>query len=408
VSQGDYLFSGNNWFRVEASLTEKLNEEVAGYDSERLLNSSVDSLVTYFTQKFHMDLPVLQEGDISSGQREAEIESSYGRAGFDYGFTGIRTVTGTEYEFHIPFTGDGDMFQIQPTSFSSAPPFARVAKGFLVYIVRGLQLSSNQVRADVLRLVKDINQHLQWLRYSVAAWNGSLPSKIGILVAERRVKLIRDRTGVADLGFKVRERPGASRTFSAPDVRRKILPAMPPASSVPWKPEPVLEMEQYEHILKVISDSALTMERSPAAFSSMGEEDIRTQMLFLLNGHYEGQATGETFNKEGKTDILIRSQGKNVFIGECKFWGGQKVLTETIDQLLGYTSWRDTKVAVIVFNRNKDFSAVLSQIRPTAEAHSNFKRFVLKPSDTQFRFIFTQKDDPAREMTLTIMVFDVP
>ena len=41
---------------------------------------------------------------------------------------------------------------------------------------------------------------------------------------------------------------------------------------------------------------------------------------FELNGHYEGGASGETFNYEGKTDILIRVQGKNIFIAECEYW----------------------------------------------------------------------------------------
>lgn len=50
----------------------------------------------------------------------------------------------------------------------------------------------------------------------------------------------------------------------------------------------------------------------------MGEEAIRTVLLVALNGHYEGQASGETFNFEGQTNILIRSEGRSVFIGECK------------------------------------------------------------------------------------------
>ena len=53
-----------------------------------------------------------------------------------------------------------------------------------------------------------------------------------------------------------------------------------------------------------------------------------------LNGHYD--ATGETFNAEGKTDILIRTDGRNVFIAKCKFWKGQKALHVAIDQMLGY------------------------------------------------------------------------
>ena len=140
----------------------------------------------------------------------------------------------------------------------------------------------------------------------------------------------------------------------------------------------------------------------------MDEESLRSHFLVQLNGHYEGQATGETFNYEGKTDILIRSGGKNIFIAKCKYWAGPQKLTEAIDQLLSYSSWRDTKVAVIVFNRNKGFTKVLESIRSTTNKHSNCKRELDKRSETSFRFIFSHRDDTNRELTLTIMAFDIP
>jgi hypothetical protein len=140
----------------------------------------------------------------------------------------------------------------------------------------------------------------------------------------------------------------------------------------------------------------------------MDEEALRTHFLVQLNGHYEGQATGETFNYEGKTDILIRVDGKNVFIGECKFWGGPKKLLEAIDQLLSYSSWRDTKVAVIIFNRNKDLSRVLETLKAAVLSHPNCKRHVDIHKETTFRYIFSHRDDVNRELILTISVFDVP
>ena len=122
----------------------------------------------------------------------------------------------------------------------------------------------------------------------------------------------------------------------------------------------------------------------------------------------QGQATGETFNYEGKTDILIRSNGKNIFIAECKYWDGPKKHAETIDQLLGYVSWRDTKVAILVFNRNKNFSHVLETIPGVTKDHPNFKREVDQPSESVFRYVFAHRDDPNREMVFTVMAFDVP
>jgi len=83
-------------------------------------------------------------------------------------------------------------------------------------------------------------------------------------------------------------------------------------------------MEEYENILEIIRNMVQVMERSPKAFEKMGEEDLRTHFLVQLNSQYEGGATGETFNFQGKTDILIRSNGGNVFISECKFWGGAR------------------------------------------------------------------------------------
>jgi hypothetical protein len=71
---------------------------------------------------------------------------------------------------------------------------------------------------------------------------------------------------------------------------------------------------------------------------------------------------------------LIRAEGRNVFIAECKFWGGEKQFLETIDQLLSYLSWRDTKAAVIIFNRNANFSDVLKKITEIAPKHKCYKQ----------------------------------
>ncbi len=150
------------------------------------------------------------------------------------------------------------------------------------------------------------------------------------------------------------------------------------------------------------------MERSPHAFVEMNEEDLRQQILVPLNGQYEGQATGETFNFSGKTDILIRVEGKNIFIAECKFWRGPTALAETIDQLLGYTSWRDTKTAILLFSRNKNFGNVLASIPGAAKEHPCFKRDLGMTGETIFRYVFHQRNDPNRELLLTILAFDIP
>jgi len=57
------------------------------------------------------------------------------------------------------------------------------------------------------------------------------------------------------------------------------------------------------------------MERSPTAFERLEEEHLRTFYLVVLNGHYEGVATGENLQC-GRKDRHPYSGGnnRNVFI----------------------------------------------------------------------------------------------
>lgn len=183
---------------------------------------------------------------------------------------------------------------------------------------------------------------------------------------------------------------------------------LPQASSAAYKPEPAWAIEQYEQALKIMQDMTLVMERSPDAFKTMDEEALRQHFLVQLNGQFEGKATGETFNMSGKTDILLREGERNVFITECKFWKGPKAFGEAIDQLLGYTTWRDSKTAILVFNRGTDTSTVLAGVDSTAKSHSNFKRAVDWPHESGYRYVFHTNGDTNRELLLTVLVFHVP
>ncbi len=72
-----------------------------------------------------------------------------------------------------------------------------------------------------------------------------------------------------------------------------------------------------------MSNMVHVIERSPEAFKGMREEDLRQHFLVQLNGQYAGQATGETFNFQGKTDILIRAEEKTFSLRSASSGKGQ-------------------------------------------------------------------------------------
>jgi hypothetical protein len=89
-------------------------------------------------------------------------------------------------------------------------------------------------------------------------------------------------------------------------------------------------MKYYDAILECLSKMSLVMEQTPSVFVNISEENLRSFFLVQLNSVFEVDAGGETFNMVGKTDILLRSNGHNIFIAELKFWDGAKMLNEAI------------------------------------------------------------------------------
>lgn len=397
---GKRLFSPTKWHDTRDSRLRAVRDEINRLDEDRLLNSGVDILCQYFQDKNQIELPRLDRDSVSVDMREVQREVN------DYGQ--IVTVTGTVVDVEVPFEGPADAFQVQPTSFHMNLPPAVVARNALHFSVQADGREKDQIRSEIDRTLDQIEKNLANLQRDVERFQPEVERLARETITQRREKVLSDRSLVSSLGFKLKERADAPRTYAPPDVRRKVRPQLPPTGGTPLNPEPALPEEDYNHILSVLNDMALTMERSPSAFQTLDEEALRFQFLIPLNGHYEGKATGETFNYEGKSDILIRIEGRNIFVAECKFWGGPKTLTEAIDQLLGYACWRDTKTALLVFNRNKNFSKVLESILETVSQNPNCVQQMKRDDETSFRFVFRHRDDPDREVTLTVLAFDVP
>lgn len=402
------LFNRVDWYSFQRKRKEDILCEIQGIEGDRLLNTSVEDLCDYFEKKYRFDVAVLHKEHIEADSREKQIDVSQDPRRHIRDRSRPFYITGTCIEVTVPFSGDPQTFSIQPTSFTSNPPIGDVRSNLLFFSISGIDMESEQVRSQIDCNLASVESYLESLRNDAASFNQKIRQVAFGLVEQRREKLLADRNLVSSLGFSLKERDGKHKTFITPDVRRKITPVMPTAGKEPYKPEPALGMDDYEHILSVMVNMSSVMERNPSAFNNLSEDALRSHFLVQLNGHYEGNATGETFNYEGKTDILIRVDGKNIFIAECKYWAGKKKLADTIDQLLGYASWRDTKVAVIIFNRNKNFSRVLEAIPGAAKAHSNFKKELGPGTDCQFRYLFGHRDDINREMILTVLAFDVP
>ena len=405
----DRLFSRDELSGTLRQQEQTMLQEINGLGEKQTLNGSHEDLCKYLLEKYGMDMPEIAEEGIRTSYGDVE---KVGGGSFDdllsrHGYPPPHVI-GTRITFHVPYTGDGELFKCQASTRSLSPPRAVVEKDELEFVYDRTTRDAGGIPKEFQEDLGKLKQSLNWVKNDVDKFNNTIRTTINEGINARREKLLQDRQLVESIGYPLKTREGMPNTYIAPEVRRRITPQLPKVSNEPYSPEPALGMDDYEHILSVISRMTMVMERSPNAFKTLGEEDLRTHFLMQLNGHYEGQATGETFNYEGKTDILVRAKDKNMFIAECKFWTGPKGFKNTIDQLLGYTSWRDTKTALLIFNRTTTMSTVLNRIPEIAKKHSRYKTERDYASETGFQYIFGHRDDPNRELILTVLVFDVP
>lgn len=405
----DVLFNKVDIFQVLENQKAEIKKQVYSLESNYLLNTSENDLIEWLIDKLTLEVPVILDPEIyiaDSQETKIDVSQDRNRSISDrsraFYLEGHRTVIA------IPFEGDANFFNIRPSTFTTVLPCADIRGNEIRLVYEQVDSNADAVKGAYTRTLNEIKQYLGWLSQSVDLYNAQLETKIENFVQERKSKLVASVGMVESLGLPIKQQANSSNTYAVPVKRKKPRIEKPKATSTSYKSEPTLAKEEYENILSIMKNMVSVMEKSPKAFENMDEEDLRTHFLVQLNGQYEGQATGETFNYQGKTDILTSQYGKNIFIAECKFWKGEKAFLETIDQLFRYLTWRDTKTSILVFNRNKDFSAVLSTIKEATLKHKYFKRELNHPDDTTFKYIFHQPDDKNREIYLTVMAFNIP
>jgi hypothetical protein len=399
------LFYDQN-IRVEFSERRgQLLSKLEKLEEKDLMNTDFDELCQYFVQKYVFIPPQMNEDKIDVTPGEADVDAT---AYCSYNGERPKEKVSTII-FNIPFDGDISLIKYRPNQFTTKLPRATVLDDSIsiTYMVSDYD-SISIVNANFEREKAEIKKYLEWLSIDIQDFNNRIKIEINSNLKSRKDKILKMRGFVEKIGYPLRRRDDAPFTYKFPIERKKLSISFPKPNTNPLASDPFLEMKDYDEILNVLSHMAITMERSPNAFKKMKEEDLRWLFLIPLNGLFEGQATGETFNCKGQTDILIRVNGKNIFIGECKFWDGPKHLTKTIDQVLGYTSWRDTKVAILLFNKNKNTMDTIPKIDDTAKKHPNFKRALDYKSDSGYRYVFSHMNDANKEFVLTILAFDIP
>jgi hypothetical protein len=386
-----------------------VTKEVDGISKDQFLANSDDQIIDHiYTKMAIAPLVIYRDQMCLTEPQEARTER-------------VDPYIGRRYEAHvirislsIPYTGESDLWKMQPSTYPSNLPKGDYSSqrgndqvGTLQFKMEYTQAeyTSDAVNQEVERNLKSIEDYLGMIKRDIESHNPQLQNEI-----RRQVAQLRERLGIIQsvskaLNIPIQTREGAP-GLAQLSLKQKIIQPLSSQNNRP--PEYMISNEDYENILKIIRHEGCSYERTPEPFAKHDEEELRDILMSHLNGHYHGLANGEAFRKKGKTDICIEFENRAAFVAECKLWKGEQKFLEAVTQLLGYLTWKDSKTALIVFDKDVAwFMKIQEKIPEVLKQHPNFVRDEKAQDSGEWHMTFRSSDDPDRLVTIHVFLFNL-
>jgi len=393
-------FNEISCFDAEEGFSKKIKEEIGKNAKEYILGVDENEYKDYLIDKYKFEpLKIYIESEVINKPSVSKETLKRG----DYIIGEKET-----YSFTVKYnyTGSADLFKISPN-----PRIMTSAKIFITE--DSVSFSFQLYKKDPVEFKKEKDYkynaaftNLNNVNKFANEWNEKLPNIVNRLFQQQKIKYIEENDFFAAINVKIND--NTKSVFTVPSVKKKIIPQPIIAKNKEFASEPTVSNIMYEDTLKIIYDLGKGMEKKPSLYKNRDEESLRDHFLSFLETRYEATtATGETFNRNGKTDILLKyaHDNSNLFVAECKFWHGAVEFQKAISQLLGYLTWRDSKTALILFIKNNDFSSVLQVIKKEVKLNPYYIKENGSRGDSSFSYLFHLPQDKDKCIFLEIIAF---
>lgn len=314
-------------------------------------------------------------------------------------------------EYHVPIEGNTGLLRFRQSNVISTA----VIYGTMAINGNILCLSFTDVYNDPTKIESNFNtsrntiaDKLNGVKSEFDAFNQDLPGFVKSEINKRVQKINHTNDYKSKFKYPIKKKNVPTAFESPRVVKKKRITPRPVGTTTATNNQRFITDEDYMHILSLLQDCGKNWEQHPEIYKGKGEEALRDQLIFVLAPNIEGVVAGEAYNKKGKTDIAIKHESNNLFIGECKIWKGPKVFVETIDQILGYLTWRDSKAAIMMFVPNQDISNVIKAANEAAKKHPNFVRELETVNEGWKNYRFHLENDTGTYLTIAVQLYHLP
>lgn len=392
----NYYGRPQNFLDYYTGLLENAREEILHESEEQILGTSTEELAGYVYKKYAL-IPIEIDPNRESNYELQEFLQDIPERERDSMYRGEGVLKNCQCEravVEVPIISNehtGTISKLRSSTYSpsySDDDFRWGGESIaFVFNTKGYKFNfdTEKIGKEVERSLSRINDIISWKNADITSQNARLYQEIRRIIDDRKQKISQNKEKISVLTkivkIPLKKKEGASvrpiqLEYKALVQRVKPKPNLPE--------EYALDEDRVNDVVTLLDNQARSFEQTPQVFSTLGEENLRDIILSNLNSIFDGGATGETFSKNGKTDVFLKIAKGNIFICECKIWGGKKLYGETIDQLRGYLTWRHNYGVMVTFVRNKEMTKILIESQTAIQEHPSYKGGFKAPNETHF------------------------
>ena len=398
----------------------ELEGEIDSFADEKIVNCDVDEWTEYLTEKYRVE-PISFYVDYATRsiqKTQIKRNNPWGHFGDVYGEPQFYMVDGCNIDYKVPFSGDDVLLKCTPSTYIMTSfeifGFQKPSNTNYGFITIRLSYTNQEMKGFGDNLEEKVNSDFRnqfssfekmsgYANDDIRSYNENLTSNVQQLLNKRREK--------ADVFFSFSKALKIPLNLNSSSPNLTPIPLKKPHRANLNEPKPhaqeqrfYIDDSDFENIIKIIHLCGTALEESAKTFNQFNEEALRDYIKGMLSSHYENTVTGETFRRVGKTDIQIQREDKAAFIAECKVWHGIKLFSDAIEQLFCYATWKDTKLSLIIFNKeNKNFAGVQQQIQSWLK--ENCKS--CKQWNSNIWDCVKYREDTGRDVRLAVALYDI-
>jgi hypothetical protein len=173
---------------------------------------------------------------VDSVERTVETQ----RCGFGYDPSAGRKARLHFTVFEIPFSGDGQLFEVSPPSgilYTTMPP-VEVGSQRLIVEYQTENTTSERIRSELNTLLEYVKSSLSKLKALAEDFEKTFQREVGQAFSARKKQILDQEQLVASLHIPIKARSAVPGSFVIPGIReRKLVVAKPTPISGPYCPE---------------------------------------------------------------------------------------------------------------------------------------------------------------------------